>query len=344
MRLWMKYVNSWFIELEELKIEVPPAKEIASHGKALARLQARCDLINKIHEIDMTLEKTRKAMNEEADEMMKFLWQEEIVGLNERLETLDKNILKAMMPEKMESVILEIRAGEGGEEASLFASELAEMYARFCKKRGWQWRIFSESFSEVGGLKEGVFEIEGSSVATWLLSEGGVHCVKRVPKTEKKGRIHTSTATVAVLPEPEELEVVIEDKDLKIDVFRSSGPGGQSVNTTDSAVRITHIPTGLVVSQQDEKSQHRNKEKALKVLRARLYDLRHQEIQEKNAETRRNVIGRGKRTERVRTYHFGHNWVKDERLEKMCYSVSLFMQSDGLDDFVEKLVWEVLLE
>ena len=235
------------------------------------------------------------------------------------------------------NAIIEIRAGTGGLEASLFASDLFKMYEKISHKKKWTLEIISISKSDAGGLKEVIAAIKGKNIYSSLKYESGVHRVQRVPDTETQGRVHTSAATVAVLPEAEEVDVKIEDKDLRIDVFRSSGPGGQSVNTTDSAVRITHIPTGIVVSQQDEKSQIRNKEKGLKILRSRIYELERQKRDEVRSKDRKSKIGTGDRSERIRTYNFPQGRVTDHRTNLTLHKLEEFMQGEIFDEMVENL-------
>ncbi len=235
------------------------------------------------------------------------------------------------------NAILEIRAGTGGLEASLFASDLFKMYEKVCQKKKWNLEVISLSKSDAGGLKEVIASIKGKNIYSVLKYESGVHRVQRVPDTETQGRVHTSAATVAVLPEAEDVDVKIEDKDLRIDVFRSSGPGGQSVNTTDSAVRVTHLPTGIVVSQQDEKSQIRNKEKALKILRSRLYEYERKKIDEQRSQDRKNKIGTGDRSERIRTYNFPQGRVTDHRINLTLHKLEEFMQGEIFDEVIENL-------
>ena len=235
------------------------------------------------------------------------------------------------------NAIIEIRAGTGGLEASLFASDLFKMYEKISHKKKWTLEIISISKSDAGGLKEVVAAIKGKNIYSSLKYESGVHRVQRVPDTETQGRVHTSAATVAVLPEAEEVDVKIEDKDLRINVFRSSGPGGQSVNTTDSAVRITHIPTGIVISQQDEKSQIRNKEKGLKILRSRIYELERQKRDEVRSKDRKSKIGTGDRSERIRTYNFPQGRVTDHRTNLTLHKLEEFMQGEIFDEMVENL-------
>ena len=235
------------------------------------------------------------------------------------------------------NAILEIRAGTGGLEASLFASDLFKMYEKVCHKKSWILEIISLSKSDAGGLKEVIASIKGKNIYSSLKYESGVHRVQRVPDTETQGRVHTSAATVAVLPEAEEVDVKIEDKDLRIDVFRSSGPGGQSVNTTDSAVRVTHIPSGIVVSQQDEKSQIRNREKAIKILRSRLYEYERKKMDDQRSQDRKSKIGSGDRSERIRTYNFPQGRVTDHRINLTLHKLEDFMQGEIFDEVIENL-------
>lgn len=254
---------------------------------------------------------------------------------------INEKILKLFLLPKDEAdkknAILEIRAGTGGLEASLFASDLFKMYEKVSNKKKWQLELISISKSEAGGLKEVIASIKGRNIYSTLKYESGVHRVQRVPDTETQGRVHTSAATVAVLPEAEEVDVKIEDKDLRIDVFRSSGPGGQSVNTTDSAVRITHIPTGIVVSQQDEKSQIRNKEKGLKILRSRIYELERKKKEDERSKYRKSKIGTGDRSERIRTYNFPQGRVTDHRINLTLHKLAEFMEGEIFDEMIENL-------
>ena len=236
------------------------------------------------------------------------------------------------------NAIVEIRAGTGGLEASLFASDLYKMYEKVCHKKKWSIEIINISKSDAGGLKEIISLIKGKNIFSALKYESGVHRVQRVPDTETQGRVHTSAATVAVLPEAEEVDLKINDSDLRIDVFRAGGPGGQSVNTTDSAVRITHIPTGLSVSQQDEKSQHKNKAKGMKILRARLYELERLRIDQERSQDRKTKIGTGDRSERIRTYNFPQGRVTDHRINLTLHKLSEFMEGEIFDDMIENLV------
>ena len=264
----------------------------------------------------------------------------ELENLKKNFHVNEKKIKLFLLPKDKadrKNAIIEIRAGTGGLEASLFASDLYKMYEKISQNKKWVIEIISISKSEAGGLKEIIALIKGKNIYSSLKYESGVHRVQRVPNTETQGRVHTSAATVAVLPEAEDLDIKIDDKDLRIDVFRSSGPGGQSVNTTDSAVRITHIPTGIVVSQQDEKSQIRNKEKGLKILRSRIYDLERQKIDQKRSKDRKSKIGTGDRSERIRTYNFPQGRVTDHRINLTLHKLAEFMEGEVFDEMVETL-------
>jgi peptide chain release factor 1 len=271
------------------------------------------------------------------------LAEEEIGPLDTKIDELERQLKVQLLPKDSadeKSAILEVRAGTGGEEAALFAADLFRMYQRYADAHGWKVAIISASESSTGGYKEIIANITGKGVFARLKFESGVHRVQRVPETEAQGRIHTSAATVAVLPEAEDVDIKIDEKDLRIDVFRASGPGGQSVNTTDSAVRITHLPSGLVVSQQDEKSQHKNKAKAMKVLRARLYDLERAKLDAERSQTRRSQIGTGDRSQRIRTYNFPQGRVTDHRIGLTLHSLDLVLEGRGLDEIIDALITE----
>jgi len=264
----------------------------------------------------------------------------ELENLKNNYQINEKKIKLYLLPKDQadsKNAIIEIRAGTGGLEASLFASDLYKMYDKVCQKKNWNIEIISISKSDAGGLKEVIALIKGKNIYSSLKYESGVHRVQRVPDTETQGRVHTSAATVAVLPEAEDVDIKLDEKDLRIDVFRSSGPGGQSVNTTDSAVRITHIPTGIVVSQQDEKSQIRNKEKGLKILKSRIYDYERQKIDQERSKDRKSKIGTGDRSERIRTYNFPQGRVTDHRINLTLHKLEEFMEGEIFDEMIENL-------
>jgi peptide chain release factor 1 len=279
-----------------------------------------------------------------SDTEMAALAEAELESLVPRIEELERKLKVQLLPKDEadeKSAILELRAGTGGEEAALFAGDLFRMYQRYADRHGWKVSVLSASDSATGGYKEIIANITGKGVFARLKFESGVHRVQRVPETEAQGRIHTSAATVAVLPEAEEVDIKIDDKDLRIDVFRASGPGGQSVNTTDSAVRITHMPSGLVVSQQDEKSQHKNKAKAMKVLRARLYELERSKLDAARAKDRKSQIGTGDRSERIRTYNFPQGRVTDHRIGFTTHQLPYVLEgSEALDEIIDALITE----
>ncbi len=279
-----------------------------------------------------------------ADPEMKAMAQEELEGVRARLPQAEHDLAIALLPRDAadsRAAMLEIRAGTGGDEAALFAGDLFRMYQRYAESRGWRVELISANASEAGGFKEVIASIAGAGVFARMKFESGVHRVQRVPVTESGGRIHTSAATVAVLPEAEEVDVQInEATDLRIDVYRSSGAGGQHVNTTDSAVRITHLPSGIVVTQQDEKSQHKNKAKALKVLRARLYEAERERTQSEQAGARKAMVGSGDRSERIRTYNFPQGRVTDHRINLTLHRLPEILEGPGLDDVIAALIAE----
>ena len=277
------------------------------------------------------------------DAELRALAEDELRALRERLPALEQRVKLALLPKDADdgrNAVLEVRAGTGGDEAALFAAELFRMYQRYAALRGWRFEILDLSETGLGGFKEATASISGRDVFARLKFESGVHRVQRVPETEAAGRIHTSAATVAVLPEAEDVDIRIDEKDLRIDVFRASGPGGQSVNTTDSAVRITHIPTGLVVIQQDEKSQHKNKAKALKVLRSRLYDMERRARDSARAAERKSQVGTGDRSERIRTYNFPQGRVTDHRINLTLYKIDKVMSGEALDEIIDAILAE----
>ena len=297
-------------------------------------------IFRRYQQVDKELAENQTLVKEETDEELKAYAREEIQGLKDQADRLEEELRFLLLPKDPlddKNVILEIRAGTGGEEAGLFAADLFRMYTRLCERKGWKLEILSHSATGIGGLKEIIASISGDQVYSQLKYESGVHRVQRVPATESQGRIHTSAVTVAVLPEAEEVDVQINPEELRIDVFRSSGPGGQSVNTTDSAVRITHLPTGLVVSCQDEKSQHKNKAKGLKVLRSRLFDLKQQEQQQQIAQERKSQVGSGDRSERIRTYNFSQGRITDHRIGLTLYRLEAMLDGD-LDELLQGLI------
>ncbi len=281
--------------------------------------------------VDGDLKESKEIIDNSKDPELREFALAELDSLREKSDTLYKELMILLLPKDPnddKNVILEIRAGTGGDEAALFGADLFAMYTRFAQAKGWRIEIMSSSESGVGGFKEMIARIEGQGAYSYLKFERGVHRVQRVPATETQGRIHTSTVTVAVLPEAEEVDIELFDKDLRIDVFRSSGPGGQSVNTTDSAVRVTHLPTGMVVSCQDEKSQHKNKAKALAVLRARLLDQKQQAADSERRDDRRSQIGSGERAEKIRTYNFPQGRVTDHRIGLTIYQLDSVMRGE----------------
>ncbi len=308
-------------EYSDLNDIIKSAKEYLSFNKDTE------DLNNIINDKSSDLEMKEFASNE-------------LEKIKDNYQLNEKKIKLFLLPKDLadsKNAIIEIRAGTGGLEASLFASDLYKMYEKVSQKKKWIIDVISISKSDAGGLKEIIALIKGKNIYSSLKYESGVHRVQRVPDTETQGRVHTSAATVAVLPEAEDLDIKLDEKDLRIDVFRSSGPGGQSVNTTDSAVRITHIPTGIVVSQQDEKSQIRNKEKGLKILRSRIYDYERQKIDQERSKDRKSKIGTGDRSERIRTYNFPQGRVTDHRINLTLHKLEEFMEGEIFDEMIENL-------
>ncbi len=277
------------------------------------------------------------------DADMRALAEDEIYEVRKKLHALENQVKIELLPKDAadeKNAILEIRAGTGGDEAALFAGVLVRMYQRYAELHRFKFEVMSASETDLGGYKEAIIAISGTGAYARLKYESGVHRVQRVPATEAGGRIHTSAATVAVLPEAEDVDVDIQEKDLRVDVFRSSGPGGQSVNTTDSAVRITHIPTGIVVQQQDEKSQHKNRAKAMKVLRARLYERERERADEERASTRRGQVGSGDRSERIRTYNYPQGRVTDHRIGLTLHKMEQVLMGEALDELIDALTAE----
>ena len=313
--------------------------QLAQLGREHAQLEPIVAGLRLWRSVRGQLEEAR-SMVDDPDEEMRAMAREEIERLTTRSAELEADLRGRLVPRDPNDdrdVIVEVRAGTGGEEASLFAADLFRMYARYTERRRWKMEVMTASESEAGGFKEVIAEVRGDGAYSRLKFESGVHRVQRVPSTEAQGRIHTSTATVSVLPEADEVEVQIDEKDLRVDVYRSSGPGGQSVNTTDSAVRITHLPTGLVVAIQDEKSQHKNRAKAMSVLRARLLEAEQQRQAAERGEERRSQVGTGERSEKIRTYNFPDDRVTDHRIGLTVHNLPGLLEGD-LDRVIGPLV------
>ena len=326
---------------KELSSDKIDKKKFAKISKEYSDLNEILYNAQQYLSFDETEKDLEKILNDsELDQEMRDLAKTELNELKNKKENNEKKLKLFLLPKDdadKKNAIIEIRAGTGGLEASLFASDLFKMYEKVSNKKKWLLELISISKSDAGGLKEVIASIKGKNIYSSLKFESGVHRVQRVPETETQGRVHTSAATVAVLPEAEEVDVKIDDKDLRIDVFRSSGPGGQSVNTTDSAVRITHIPSGIVVSQQDEKSQIRNKEKGLKILRSRIYELERQKRDEARSKDRKSKIGTGDRSERIRTYNFPQGRVTDHRINLTLHKLDEFMEGEIFEEMIENL-------
>ncbi|MBA3814194.1 MAG: peptide chain release factor 1 [Alphaproteobacteria bacterium] len=341
----LNQVLTYFEELrEKLSATMGDPAEFARLSKEYSDLTP---IAEKIIEWQQLIEETATLKelleDSELDKELQQMGQDDLQHIQERLPHLAREIQLLLLPKDEDddrNAILEVRAGTGGEEAALFAAELFRMYHRYTEIQGWRFELMHVSDTGLGGIKEASASISGKGVFARLKFESGVHRVQRVPETEGGGRIHTSAATVAVLPEAEEVDIQIEEKDLRIDVFRSSGPGGQSVNTTDSAVRITHLPSGVVVQQQDEKSQHKNKAKALRVLRARLYEHQRAEKAAVRAANRKSQIGSGDRSERIRTYNFPQGRVTDHRINLTLYKLDRILDGSALDEMIQALTSE----
>lgn len=338
----LEEVEQKYIELETVlgdpKVAACPA-EYQKYAKERSAMTKLVDKYRRYKEIKDRIAENSELMHD-SDEEMRELAREEVQNLNNELKKVEDDLRVMLLPKDPNderNTILEIRAGTGGEEAALFVADLFRMYGRFAERKGWKVEILSSSDTGMGGFKEIIALITGQSVYSMLKYESGAHRVQRVPLTEAQGRIHTSAVTVAILPEAAEVDVYVDPAEIRVDVFRSSGPGGQSVNTTDSAVRVTHIPTGMVVTCQDEKSQHKNKAKALKVLRARLLDRMQAEQQEKISQERKNQIGTGDRSERIRTYNFPQGRVTDHRIGLTLYRLEAILQGE-LEDVISPLI------
>jgi len=326
--------------------KVEAAMSSATKGEEIVKLSKEHGELKLVAEKARELSSLRRqiveleVLSKGADKDMAEMAYEELQALKEKTPAVERDLQLMLLPKDKaddSSVILEVRAGTGGEEAALFAGDLFKMYQRYATLLGWRVEVLSVSDAEKGGYKEIQASIKGDGVYARLKFEAGVHRVQRVPETEAQGRIHTSAATVAVLPEPEDVDIEIRDADLRIDVFRASGPGGQSVNTTDSAVRITHLPTGVSVSQQDEKSQHKNRAKAMLILRARLYDAERARADAERAAARKGMVGSGDRSERIRTYNFPQSRVTDHRIGLTLYNLDDVIRGDALGQFVDAL-------
>lgn len=320
-----------------------PAEEFASLSKEYAELTPVVEAIQALDKAKADLFEAADILADaDADPDMRELAEAEMQELKEQVPELEHRVQVMLLPKDEadeKNAILEIRAGTGGDEAALFAADLFRMYQRYAEDRRWKFEIMQINETGIGGFKEAIASVSGKGVFAKLKFESGVHRVQRVPVTESGGRIHTSAATVAVMPEAEDVDIQVEEKDLRIDVFRASGPGGQSVNTTDSAVRITHLPTGIVVSQQDEKSQHKNKAKAMRVLRARLYEHERQQKDAERAAARKSQVGSGDRSERIRTYNFPQGRVTDHRINLTLHKLERMLDGD-LDDVIDALTAE----
>ncbi|KOA18371.1 peptide chain release factor 1 [Clostridium homopropionicum DSM 5847] len=339
----LEFIENKYEELS-IKISDPSVMANQNEWRRLCKEHAEIEIIvNKYREyknIKENLEANREMLNEESDKEMREMIHEDIKQLELDKEAIENELRILLLPKDPnddKNVFVEIRAGAGGEEAALFASNLFRMYTRYAERHGWKTEFMSSNETDIGGFKEVVFMLKGDSAYSKMKFESGVHRVQRVPDTESSGRIHTSTATVAVLPEVDDVEIYVDPNDLKIDVFRASGNGGQCVNTTDSAVRMTHIPTGMVVSCQDEKSQLKNKEKALKILKARLYEKAEAERNASISADRKSQVGSGDRSERIRTYNYPQGRVSDHRIGITLYRLDSFLDGD-MDEIIEALV------
>lgn len=316
--------------------------KLREYSKEQSGLEDAVEVYREYKDVDVELKDAKKMLNDDLDKEMEEMVKLEISELEDKEVELEERLKILLLPKDPnddKDVFMEIRGAAGGDEAALFAGDLYRMYSRYAEEQGWKTEVMEANSTGVGGYKEIIFMIKGNGAYSKLKYENGAHRVQRVPETESGGRIHTSTATVAVLPEAEDVEINISDKDIRVDTFASSGPGGQSVNTTMSAVRLTHVPTGIIVSIQDEKSQIKNKEKAMKVLRARIYDKFQQEAQDEYDETRKSAVGTGDRSERIRTYNFPQSRVTDHRIGLTIQKLDQIL--DGkLDEFIDALLVE----
>lgn len=340
----LDFLESKYRELNKKAMDPNLINEDREEWQRVMKEQADLEpVVNKYEEYRKTkedLETAKEMLYEKIDEETRDFLKEEIKELESKVESLEEELKILLLPKDPndhKNVIVEIRAGAGGDEAALFAGDLFRMYVRYAERNNWKVELMSSNEIGIGGFKEVIFMISGKGAYSRLKYESGVHRVQRVPETESSGRIHTSTATVAVLPEAEDIDIEINPSDLRIDVFRSSGNGGQSVNTTDSAVRVTHIPTGIVISCQDEKSQLKNKEKALKILKSRLYEMKLREQNEELAQMKRGQVGTGDRSERIRTYNFPQGRVTDHRINLTLYKLNNFIDGD-LDEMIDALI------
>jgi peptide chain release factor 1 len=337
----LQEIERRYEELERLVVDpavIANRREFAAFGRERAGLEETIACWRERKQLVRDIEEHRELIHD-ADPEIRALAKSELPALEARLAEIDEELKRLLIPKDPNderNTVLEIRAGTGGDEAGLFAADLYRMYTRYAERRGWKIEVLSSSATGIGGFKEVIALVQGKGVFSRLKFEGGVHRVQRVPATEAQGRIHTSAVTVAVLPEAEDVEIDLPEKDLRIDVYRSSGPGGQSVNTTDSAVRVTHIPSGIIVTCQDEKSQHKNKAKALKVLRARLLDRARDEQQAKIAANRKAMVGSGDRSEKIRTYNFPQSRVTDHRVNVTLHQLDRVLDGD-LDTIVDAL-------
>jgi peptide chain release factor 1 len=341
----LQAVENRYEKLNELLSDpaiISDSNKLREYSKEQSDIQETVEVYREYKDVREQLKDAKAMLEDKLDAEMREMVKEEVSELESQDKTLSERLKILLVPKDPnddKNVIVEVRGAAGGDEAALFAGDLYRMYSRYAEVQGWKTEIIEASYTELGGYKEIIFMINGKGAFAKLKFENGAHRVQRVPETESGGRIHTSTATVAVLPEAEEVEIDIHEKDVRVDTFASSGPGGQSVNTTMSAVRLTHLPTGVVVSCQDEKSQIKNKEKAMKVLRARVYDKFRQEAQAEYDQNRKQAVGTGDRSERIRTYNFPQNRVTDHRIGLTIQKLDQILQGK-LDDFINALVME----